>query len=378
MELTARVPRSATDSKKVTPVALLQVMGLMGLIPESHTQVIDCVGFPPQPPNQAETVNLTPRPSDQVIEPKPVSSLKHSATELKSMASRLSPVTDNMKVTPEKLLCIMDSMGLNNELHPHVIEPAEIAPKPQYQVMESAKVDTLHGHQIIRPEDKSLGLQQSVLGTVEVIPQPHHKVMGTPNTTLGPQNQATDHIVQYLKIYWKLAPNAILLYKSNPSGMDFMQKTPPGQPHITEPRALIQTENLTPLPAQPDALTSTVPRGAAESRGIPPQLPSTVLASSGVILLPSGQSLHALKVTPIVQAPPGVGMIPPLQVVEPPGLTPQPVAQVKEPLDLPSGFQVQAGDSVEMTPQHQGAECVSLSQQSHGPFKVCPKLCTKT
>ncbi|KAM7325170.1 hypothetical protein ACRRTK_015423 [Alexandromys fortis] len=92
-----------------------------------------------RPPNQAETVNLTPRPSDQVIEPKPVSSLKHSATELKSMASRLSPVTDNMKVTPEKLLRIMDSMGLNNELHPHVIEPAEIAPKPQYQVMESAK-----------------------------------------------------------------------------------------------------------------------------------------------------------------------------------------------------------------------------------------------
>ncbi|KAM7325169.1 hypothetical protein ACRRTK_015427 [Alexandromys fortis] len=216
VELTARVPRSATDSKQVTPVALLQVMGLMGLIPESHTQVIDCVGFPPQPPNQAETVNLTPRPSDQVIEPKPVSSLKHSATELKSMASRLSPVTDNMKVTPEKLLRIMDSMGLNNELHPHVIEPAEIAPKPQYQVMGSAKVDTLHDHQIIRPEDKSLGLQQSVLGTVEVIPQPQHKVMGTPNTTLGPQNQATDHIVQYMKIYWKLAPKAIDYTKATP------------------------------------------------------------------------------------------------------------------------------------------------------------------
>ncbi|KAM7325167.1 hypothetical protein ACRRTK_015420 [Alexandromys fortis] len=227
VELTARVPRSATDSKQVTPVALLQVMGLMGLIPESHTQVIDCVGFPPQPPNQAETVNLTPRPSDQVIEPKPVSSLKHSATELKSMASRLSPVTDNMKVTPEKLLRIMDSMGLNNELHPHVIEPAEIAPKPQYQVMGSAKVDTLHDHQIIRPEDKSLGLQQSVLGTVEVIPQPQHKVMGTPNTTLGPQNQATDHIVQYMKIYWKLAPKAIDYTKATPPKVMDSTNLPP-------------------------------------------------------------------------------------------------------------------------------------------------------
>lgn len=38
VELTARVPRSATDSKKVTPVASLQVMGLMGMIPESHTE----------------------------------------------------------------------------------------------------------------------------------------------------------------------------------------------------------------------------------------------------------------------------------------------------------------------------------------------------
>ncbi|XP_057617114.1 uncharacterized protein LOC130869020 isoform X2 [Chionomys nivalis] len=338
VELTAQVPRSATDSIKVTPVALLQVMGLMGMIPESHAQVIDSVGFPPQPPNQAETVNLTPRPSDQVIEQKTVTSLQHSATESKSMASRLSPVTDNMKVTPEKLLRIMDSMGLINELYPHVIEPAKIAPKPQYQVMESAKVDTLHGHQAIRPEDKSLGLQQSVLGTVEVIPQPQHKVMGTPNTTLGPQNKATEHIgiapgpihENILEISSSALPKAIDYTKATPVAqqtMDFMQKIPPGQPHITEPRALIQTENLTPLPAQPDVLTSAVPRGAAESRGIPPQLPSTALASSGVILLPSGQSPHALKVTPIVQAPPGVGMIPPLQVVEPPGLTPQPELQ---------------------------------------------------
>ncbi|XP_075809314.1 uncharacterized protein LOC142837828 [Microtus pennsylvanicus] len=379
VELTAQVSRSAKDSIKVTPMALLQVMGSMGMIPESHAQVIDCVGFPPQPPNQAETVNLTPRPSDQVIEPK--TSLQSSATESKSMASRLSPVADNMKVTPAELLRIMDSMGMINELYPHVIEPAEIAPKPQYQVMKSAKVDILHGHQAIRPEDKSLGLQQSVLGTVEVIPQPQHKVMGTPNMTLGPQNQATEHIgiapgpihENILEISSSALPKAIDYTKATPVAqqtMDFMQKIPPGEPHITEPRALIQTENLTPLPAQPDVLTSTVPKGAAESRGIPPQLPSTVLASSG-------QFLHALKVTPIVQAPPGVGMIPPLQVVEPPGLTPQPVAQVKEPLDLPSGFQVQAGDSVGTTPQHQGAECVSLtpglSQQVMDPSKFTPR-----
>ncbi|XP_057611951.1 uncharacterized protein LOC130865092 isoform X1 [Chionomys nivalis] len=335
MELTAQVPRSATDSVKVTPVALLQVMGLMGMIPESHAQVIDSVGFPPQPPNQAETVSLTPRPSDQ---PKTVTSLQHSATESKSMASRLSPVTDKMKVTPVELLRIMDSMGLIDELYPHVIEPAAIAPKPQYQVMESPKVDTLHGHQAIRPEDKSLGLQQSVLGTVEVIPQPQHKVMGTPNTTLGPQNQAPEHIgiapgpirENILEISSSALPKAIDYTKATPVAqqtMDFMQEIPPGQPHIPEPRALIQTKNLTPLPAQPDVLTSAVPRGAAESRGIPPQLPSTALASSGVILLPAGQSPHALKVTPIVQAPPGVGMIPPLQVVEPPGLTPQPELQ---------------------------------------------------
>ena len=268
VELTAQVPCSAKDSVKVTPEALLQVMGLMGMIPESHAQVRDDMGFPPQPPNQAETASVTPGPSDQVIEPKIVKSLPHPATESKSMASRLSQVTDNMKVTPVTLLNIMDSMGMVNELHPHVVEPAGIAPKPECQVMKSAKVDTLHGHQAIRPGDRSLGLQQSVLGSVEVT-QPQHKVMGTSNMTLGSQNQATKHIgitpgpthENILEISSSELPKAIDYTKATPVAqqtMDSMQIIPPGQPHVTEPRALIQTQNLTPLPAQPDVLTSTV------------------------------------------------------------------------------------------------------------------------
>ena len=312
VELTAQVPCSAKDSVKVTPEALLQVMGLMGMISESHAQVKDDMGFPPQPSNQAETASITPGPSDQVIEPKIVKSLPHPATESKSMASRLSQVTDNMKVTPVTLLHIMDSMGMVNELHPHVVEPAGIAPKPEYQVMESAKVDTLHGHQAIRPGDRSLGLQQSVLGTVEVIPQPQHKVMGTPNMTLGSQNQAIKHIgitpgpthENILEISSSELPKAIDYTKATPVAqqtMDSMQIIPPGQPHVTEPRALIQTQNLTPLPAQPDVLTSTVPIQDLKTVGLARDTHVQDVKAMGLKLEPKKQEESPVTFVPGVQ-----------------------------------------------------------------------------
>ncbi|XP_040586591.1 uncharacterized protein LOC121133760 [Mesocricetus auratus] len=179
LELTSKIPRSATDSIKVTPLALLQVMDSMGMIPESHSEVMDSVGFSQQPPIQAETVSITPQPSNQVIESIKGTSPQHQTMETKSMVSRSNQVTDNMNVTPVALFHVMDSMGMINELHPHV-ESVGIAPKPQYQVMKPVKMETLHNHQAIGPGNTSLG--------------PQHTVMETLNMTVESQNQVTKHI----------------------------------------------------------------------------------------------------------------------------------------------------------------------------------------
>ncbi|XP_051037841.1 uncharacterized protein LOC127220150 [Phodopus roborovskii] len=361
VEQPPKTPCSATDSMKVTPLALLQVMNSMGMIPEPHSEVMGSVEFSPQQPNQTETVSITPQPLNQAIESIKGTCPQYQTMESKSMASRQNQVTDNMKVTPVALFHIMDSMGMINELHPHV-ESVGIAPKPQYQVMKPVRMDTLHNHQAIGSGNMSLG--------------PQHTVMETLNMTLGSQNQATKHI--------RIAPspicqNTMKISSTTQPTMDFVHLIPPGQPPITDSRALIQgsqpqAENLTSVSTQPDVLTPTVSVGAIESGSVVPQLPSKVLEPSGMILLPPGQSLHALKMTPVVQVLPP-GMTTPLHVVEPPGL-PQPVAQVKESLELPSGLQVQVGDSMGMTAQHQGTEFVSLtpgpSHQVMGPLKFTP------
>ncbi|XP_076414869.1 uncharacterized protein LOC143270077 [Peromyscus maniculatus bairdii] len=383
-ELTPKIPPSATDSIKVTPLALLQVMDLMGINPEPQSEVIDSVGFSPQPPNQAETVSITPQPLNEVTEPIEVTHHQHQTTGLKSMASRLSQVTDDMKVTPVALFHVTDSMGMIDKLSPHGIEPVGIAPEPQYQVMESVKMDTLHNYQAIRPGSMSRGPQQTLVEAVEMIPQPQHKDMGTLTMTLGSQNQATKHIritpspvhENAMEISSGALPEATEDKKVSPvakQAMDFMQMIPLGQPHITKSRALIRVsqppaENLTPVSAQPDVPTTTVPVGTLESRIIPPQPPSKVLEPSGMTddLLPSGQSLHALKVIPLVQASP-TEMIIPRQIVEP---------QIKEALELPSGLQGQVGDSVGTMPQSRGTECVSLtpgmSHQVTDPSEFTP------
>ncbi|XP_052602386.1 3-hydroxyanthranilate 3,4-dioxygenase isoform X1 [Peromyscus californicus insignis] len=289
------------------------------------------------------------------------------------MASRLSQVTDNLEVTPVALFHVTDSMEMIDKLSPHGIEPVGVAPQPQYQVMESVKMDTLHNYQAIGPGSMSRGPQQTVVEAVEMIPQPQHKDMGKLTMTLGSQNQASKHIritpspvhQNAMEISSSALPEATEDTKVSPvakQAMDFMQIFPLGQPHITKSRALIRgsqppAENWTPVSAQPDVPTTTVPAGTVESRSVPPQPPSKVLEPSGMTddLLPSCQSLHALKVTPPVQASP-TGMITPLQIVEPP---------TKESLQLTSGLQGQVEDSVGTTAQPQGTECVSLTPKSH-------------
>ncbi|XP_076414871.1 uncharacterized protein LOC143270078 [Peromyscus maniculatus bairdii] len=269
VELTPKIPPSATDSIKVTPLALLQVMDLMGINPEPQSEVIDSVGFSPQPPNQAETVSITPQPLNEVIEPIEVTHHQDQTTGLKSMASRLSQVTDDMKVTPVALFHVTDSMGMIDKLSPHGIEPVGIAPKPQYQVMESVKTDTLHNYQAKRPGSMSRGPQQTVVEAVEMIPQPQHKDMGTLTMTLGSQNQATKHIritpspvhENAMEISSSALPEDTEDTKVSPvakQAMDVMQIIPLGQTHITKSRALIRgsqppAENLTPVSAQPVA-----------------------------------------------------------------------------------------------------------------------------
>ncbi|XP_063118677.1 spermatogenesis-associated protein 31H1 isoform X3 [Rattus norvegicus] len=324
--LTPKVPCSAADSIKVTPMALLQVMGSMGMIPDSHSEVIDSVGKTkdktdlPQPPNQAETVNMPPETSYPVIESIKVASPQRETSESESMTSRLHQITDNTKVTPVALFHVLDSRALINELCSRVIESAGIAPKPQYQVMKSVGVDTLHKDQAEEPAKVSPGPHQTVFKARERIPQPQHEVTETLNMDSGSQNQATK------------------------------------QTRFT-----------------PSSLQPTLP-------------PPKVLDSSRVILEPSENSICALKLSSVVQGSPTGVTIPPqaglitqsvAQAKESLELPSATQVQVRDSIEmtLHQGTEYvsltpklphQVMDPLEFTPWHQDLDCSEISpRQSH-------------
>lgn len=88
-KLTPKPPCSATDRIKVTPMALLQDMDSMGIIPDSHSLVTDPVRKTKyktdlsQPSNQAQTVSIPPKSSNPVIESIKVANPEHQKREPK-------------------------------------------------------------------------------------------------------------------------------------------------------------------------------------------------------------------------------------------------------------------------------------------------------
>ncbi|XP_076562537.1 uncharacterized protein LOC143433879 [Arvicanthis niloticus] len=186
-ELTPKEPCSATDSIKVTPMALSQVMEAMGMIPDSQSEVADSAWKIKaktnlsQPPYQAETVSIPPKSSNPVI-----TSLKAASPEHQMRDSRPNPMPGNSKLSPVALFHNMDSRGLINE---RVIQSAGLAPRPQHQVMESEQVDTLHKDEAVEPAKMSPEPPHTVFKARERILQPQHKVMDS-----GSQNQATKQI----------------------------------------------------------------------------------------------------------------------------------------------------------------------------------------
>ena len=121
-ELTPKAPCSATDRIKITPMALLQVMDSMGIIPDSHSEVTDPVRKTKdktdlsQPSYQAQKVSIPPKSSNPVIESINIFSPKNQTREPKIMTSRPNQITNISKVTPVALFHIVNSRGLINEL----------------------------------------------------------------------------------------------------------------------------------------------------------------------------------------------------------------------------------------------------------------------
>jgi hypothetical protein len=116
-KLTPKPPCSATDRIKVTPMALLQDMDSMGIIPDSHSLVTDPVRKTKyktdlsQPSNQAQTVSIPPKSSNPAIESINIFSPKNQRREPKIMTSRPNQITNISKVSPVALFHIVDSRG---------------------------------------------------------------------------------------------------------------------------------------------------------------------------------------------------------------------------------------------------------------------------
>ncbi|GAB1297332.1 hypothetical protein APTSU1_001256800 [Apodemus speciosus] len=314
VELTHKAPCSATESRKITPMALLQVMNSMGMITDSRSEVTDSVGKTKdktnlsQPSNQAETVSIPPQSSN------PVASPQHQTRKSKSMSSRPIQVRDISNTAPVVLFNIVDSRGLINELCSHV---TGIASKPQHQVMESVGVDTLHKHQAGEPAKVSLEPHCMVFKAGERISQPQHKVLETLNMDSGSKNQATKQI------------------RFTPSSLQ-----PP-----QSPSKVLDSSKMIPEPSLKSIKINSMVEGSP--MGVIPPLQASLIAQS---VAQAKESLE-LPSASQVQVRDSIGMTP-HQGTENLSLTPKPPHQVMDPS--------------EFTPWHQDVDCSEVSpRQSH-------------
>ncbi|XP_058523346.1 uncharacterized protein C2orf16 homolog [Ochotona princeps] len=384
VESTPKLPYRATDSLKVTPLALLKVMNSMGMVSESsHPEVMESDQIV-KPTEAMEMVNITPKPLNRAIESvaKVTSSPQHHVIESESkVPGTWNQVTDNVKVTPLALLQVMGSMGMINKPHPRVTETVEMIPGTLlHQVLESDKMDTWLDHQAIKPEQMSTRLPYKVTETIKITPGPQHKVTKSVSLTSGSQSQASEQVKmipgppinQNKKLLdmistshevndCKVTPVALL------KAMDVMGLTALAQTHAVGARDLTpfsqpQIENLTPSPTQPDSLTcssssptSVAPVGVAES-------------GARIILTQSDPRIHSLNTTPMaLWAPKEMITAPQSQVLESHDLTLIPISQVKESKALTPWLQNKGLDSVEesLQPQHQAAESAASVPEPH-------------
>ncbi|KAM8784499.1 spermatogenesis-associated protein 31H1 [Rhynchonycteris naso] len=392
-ELTPRPSYQVTDSIMVTPLALFQVMDSRGMSPESHSEVIDSVGLFTQPNEvvkSMETVSISSKSAYQVIEsmevtPRP----QNQVVESEKMTSRpLNQVTDHMKVTPGALLQVMDSMGMIKTSNPHIIKSVGMIPMPEYQVKESVKKNTLLDHQVIQSGKMIPRLQHTVMETVEMTPGPQQKVIKSMSITSKPQIQDTEPLkiipgpicqnTKLVEVMLRPLHQVMDIIKVTPAEllqtMDLMGINPPVQADGTKsggltPDSQTHISNLTSVASQPDDMMSSSssttidPSGIRESVGILPKPPPKVMES---VVMPSHQSIHSLKITPIaleLESPMGMITEPQSQIVETHDLIPRPISQVKESLELAPRPWIQVVDSVGMTPQpyHQGTESMALT-----------------
>ncbi|KAM4867304.1 spermatogenesis-associated protein 31H1 [Thomomys bottae] len=378
VELTPRLPHQ--DSIKVTPLELLQVMDSMGMIPETHSEVIESASLFP---NQVvklmetmETVSVTPKPPNQVIESvKLTPSLQHQVLESQITSSRLNQGTDNVRVTPVALIQVMNSMGMMNKPHQRNAQPVGMTLRSQYEIMDSAKMGTLLDCQATKPGKMSPKPQHTVMKTVGMTPGPQHKFMESVSMTPAPQNQTIEQekitpkpthqnkesleMISATQImdHVKITPVALL------QAMDFMGIIPPEQLHVVESGALtsglqFQTANLTPKQSLSENLitSSSTPLGIVKSMSLPPKASSKVKESAGMIPT-QHQSTCSLKVTPVApELPIEMTMAPQPPVVESDGLTPQPISPRKKSPELTSGLHAQMQGST-----CQGSESDSLT-----------------
>lgn len=197
----------------------------------------------------------------------------------------------------------------------HVIDSTGIAPKPQYQVMVSVEVDTLHKHQAIEPAKMSLGPQHIVFKAGERNPKPQPKVTETLNLDPGSQNQTMKQI--------RFTPSSL-------------------QPPQPSSNVLDSTRVI------PDASEKSIHalKGNSVARGSPTGMITALQAGL------TAQSVAQAKESPEL---PSASQV---QVRDSIGMTPQ---QDTEDVSLTPKLPPRVMDSSEFTPWHQYLDCLEVS-----------------
>ncbi|XP_023422099.2 spermatogenesis-associated protein 31H1 isoform X2 [Cavia porcellus] len=383
MELTSGLPYKGTENIKITPLALLQVMDSMGMIPEAPPEMTESVDLVPnqivKPVEIMETAHKTLKLPKQVTESVEITEkTQQRVVQPNRMGSRLKQDIDNVKTTPTAMLQVMDSKRKTNESHPCITEPVRMTPRPPCQAMESVKMKTLLD---------TMMPQHTVTGTVEMAPGPKHNVMESVNMTSRSQSQSMEQVKLTIDLihqntesvkmistplhqvteHMKITPVALSQTKS-------FREIPPVQSHEIGSGALSQgipsqVANLTSKPTQPDGLTSPpsdLPIAIAplvvQSVSLPPESPPKVMEPTRKILTPSWQPIP-LNINSAVLASPLV-LITESQskIVKSEGLSPQSISLGKESLGLTSGLKTEMRDPLGLAPSyHQGTESVSLA-----------------
>ncbi|XP_045836488.1 uncharacterized protein LOC123926575 [Meles meles] len=384
LEMISSPSHQVTDYTKVTPVAQLQAMDFMGIIPPAPPHVIESgdsqseiatlapgatqpvgltssscpptigppgvvgsVGLPPKPPLKiTESVGMIPMPSHQSIHSLKVTPAalgspmgmiitpQSQVVETQDLTSRpVSQVRKPLELTPGSRIQVQDSVEMTPQPYVQGTKTTALTPGLPHQVMESPRLTPRH----------------QILESSEMCPRQSHQIMET-------MGLASDPIIRNLA-------------EPKQSHHQIME-------HLgTVPRSLGQRAPSKEMSQEPlhqvtesAVMTTTSLLPGAEYLGVKP-MPQVKTVDS-MKLSPGLQNVKSIDVTP-GSVPQIVKYGQPIPTVSPIELAPELQLQTVKSNELAPISQLESGNSVQLAPgsQLQGVKSIHLNlgtQQQSG------------